>query len=61
MPMGEALNAMERDEALSLLKAGRIDEWNHWNQRRANGEEIPDFFRANLTGADLHGANLSKA
>lgn len=65
---------MDRDEALKLLRSGRhgIDEWN---QRRANGEEIPlldgvdlshaalsgvDLGSAQLRSADLGGANLSR-
>jgi hypothetical protein len=64
---------MERDEALSLLKKGRVEKWN---QRRQREEEIPslsgahlsladlsgaDLIYANLRGANLRGANLSEA
>jgi TIR domain/Pentapeptide repeats (8 copies) len=49
---------MERDEALSLLKEGRIEDWN---RRRRSGEEIPSLSGVVLSGADLTGADLSKA
>ena len=59
---------MNRDEALELLKAGEVEEWNRW---RESGETIPDLShanlidakltRANLSGANLHDADLSSA
>jgi hypothetical protein len=54
---------MDRAEALSLLKTGRIEEWN---RLRASIREIPDLSRAVLRkavlfGADLSGADLHKA
>ena len=49
---------MDRDEALSLLKEGRVEEWN---SRRANGEGIPNLDEANLIKARLSGVNLSEA
>jgi len=49
---------MYRDEALSLLKAGRIEEWN---RRRLGGEETPSLEHCDLSGAILGGANLSRA
>ena len=57
MPMAEAFNTMERDEALSLLKEGRISDWNRW---RRTGVEIPDLFKADLSEANLSEANLSE-
>jgi hypothetical protein len=52
--------AMDREEALELLKGGlvRILEWN---RRRRAGEAIPDLREADLSEADLSGANLSEA
>ena len=47
---------MDRDEALKLLKVGRIEEWN---QGRPGGEEIPPLEEANLSEAHLSEANLS--
>ena len=49
---------MDRDEALGLLKEGRIEEWN---QRRSSAEEIPPLEKADLSGANLSGANLRGA
>ena len=49
---------MDRDEALKLLKEGRIQEWN---QRRSSNEEIPSLEKADLRRSDLSGANLSMA
>jgi uncharacterized protein YjbI with pentapeptide repeats len=49
---------MNRDEALELLKAGEVEEWN---RRRKSGETISDLSRAHLSGANLSGANLSEA
>ena len=49
---------MDRNEALKLLKEGRIEEWN---QRRASAEETPPLEKANLIEADLSDANLSGA
>ncbi len=58
MPMAEAFSTMERDEALSLLKEGRILDWN---ERRRSGVEIPDLFKADLSEAKLSGLDLSEA
>jgi uncharacterized protein YjbI with pentapeptide repeats len=51
---------MDRDEALRLLKGGE-DGVREWNQRREQGEDIPDLSVADLRGADLRGADLSSA
>src|SRR5271157_4669312 len=50
--------AVDRDDALELLKEGRIKEWN---QRRLSAEKIPPLEKPDLSGADLGGANLSEA
>src|SRR5512135_2995601 len=55
--------AMDRNEALRLLKGGGVAEWN---RRRKAGEEIPPLREADLRGAhllraDLRGADLGKA
>jgi uncharacterized protein YjbI with pentapeptide repeats len=49
---------MERDEALVLLKAGRIEEWN---RRREGGEVVPSLAYALLHEIDLRGVNLRGA
>ena len=54
---------MTPDEAIAMLKAGKVEEWNEW---REIGEPIPnlsraDFRRADLTNANLGGANLNRA
>src|SRR5689334_6732259 len=51
---------MKRDEALALLREGRVEEWN---DRSAKGEEIPrlSLFGPRDKKADLSGANLSEA
>jgi uncharacterized protein YjbI with pentapeptide repeats len=49
---------MERDEALSLLKESRVEEWN---QRRQREEEISSLSGADLSEAHLYQANLSRA
>ena len=54
---------MNRDEALKMLRAGRIKKWNEY--REENPEWLPRLsnhgHRANLRGADLRGANLREA
>jgi hypothetical protein len=51
---------MTRAKALKLLKSGPkgIQEWNGW---RRNGKEIPSLKQADLHGANLRGAVLSRA
>ena len=49
---------MNREEAISLLRERRIEEWN---RRRKTDTEIPSLTGANLSEADLSGANLSGA
>jgi hypothetical protein len=44
---------MDRDEAILLLRGGP-EAIGKWNQRRTEGEEIP-----NLSGVDLNGAALT--
>jgi hypothetical protein len=51
---------MDRDEALKLLKGGE-EGIAEWNKRRENLEQILDLSDADLNGARLDGANLSKA
>ncbi len=51
---------MEREEALSLLR-NEIDGVEVWNHRRAAGEGIPEFIRADLSGTDLREINFSLA
>jgi uncharacterized protein YjbI with pentapeptide repeats len=56
---------MDRDEALELLKGGN-EGIAEWNRRRADGETIPvlrwaNLSRANLRGADLNIAEFSRA
>jgi uncharacterized protein YjbI with pentapeptide repeats len=48
---------MAIEEHLALLTQG-IPNWNEW--RGKNSDIIPDLSRANLSGADLRGANLSR-
>jgi uncharacterized protein YjbI with pentapeptide repeats len=67
--MEPGAKSVDRAEALSLLKSGRIDEWN---RRRSIGRRLVTFNRrvdlhgaslneAKLRGADLSRADLSKA
>jgi hypothetical protein len=49
---------MNREEAVSLLREGKIEDWN---RRRAGGERIPPFTAVNLSGADLSEADLRGA
>jgi hypothetical protein len=51
---------VDRDEAIRMLKGGE-DGVREWNQRRKQGEEIPDLSRAHLRGADLRRADLRGA
>jgi hypothetical protein len=52
---------VDRDEALRLLRGGE-DGVREWNQRRRQGEEIPDLLRADLRGAkDLTQAQIEWA
>jgi hypothetical protein len=51
---------VDRDEAIRLLKGGE-DGVREWNQRRGQGEEIPDLSEADLSRAVLHGADLGAA
>ncbi len=53
-------DAMDRDEALKLLKGGE-EGIREWNQRRDSGVDIPDLSVANLSVANLSGADLSGA
>jgi len=52
--------AMDRDEALKLLKGGEKGI-REWNARRQADEAIPDLTHADLSGAILSRANLSGA
>jgi len=49
---------MANEEHLEILKQGS-NVWNAWREK--NPDIIPDFFRANLTGADLIKTDLRKA
>ena len=51
---------MDRDEALKLLNGGEMGI-RQWNQRRADGEAIPDLREADRYSADLRGVNLGDA
>jgi uncharacterized protein YjbI with pentapeptide repeats len=56
---------MDQEEALKLLRGGK-EGVSQWNQRRVEGEEVPDLQGtdlnyARLSGARLSGANLSEA
>jgi uncharacterized protein YjbI with pentapeptide repeats len=56
---------MDRNEALDLLRTGR-DGVIKWNQRRREGDAVPDLSLAplrqvDLLGADLSGTNLAGA
>jgi hypothetical protein len=50
---------MDHDEALKLLKDGPKGV-GEWNRRRITGEEIPYLSRADLSHAQLIGADLSE-
>ena len=50
--------AVDREEALRLLKEGQVEEWD---RRRSTGEEIPSLEKANLGRANLIDANLIDA
>jgi hypothetical protein len=58
------LEAMDRDEALRLLRGGK-DGIAEWNRRRQAGAKIPDLTQAHLEGwlhgVDLFGARLLQA
>jgi hypothetical protein len=59
------IEAMDRDEALKLLKGGP-EGIAEWNRRRDSGEEIPHLNGVQLSGAhlnsgDLRGVDLSDA
>src|SRR6516162_9129122 len=54
------VRAIDRDEALRLLRAGG-DGVRQWNERLDGGEWIPDLSGADLNRADLSRANLSWA
>jgi uncharacterized protein YjbI with pentapeptide repeats len=49
---------MANDEHVAILKKG-VDAWNAW--RDQNGEVLVNLNDANLSRADLHGANLCDA
>ena len=56
---------MEKNEATAMLRRGP-EGVADWNQRRRNGEQVPDLSNVrldaiNLSGANLSGANLSRA
>lgn len=51
------LIAMDRDEALKLLRGGE-EGVAEWNRRRESGEETPNLREAVLREASLDGANL---
>jgi hypothetical protein len=53
-------DAMDRNEAIRLLRGGR-DGVREWNERRERGEEIPDLGEADLFTAALSGPDLSRA
>jgi uncharacterized protein YjbI with pentapeptide repeats len=55
MATAKGLNAMDRDEALTLLNESRIREWN---RRRETGEGISPLNGADLRAADLRAADL---
>jgi TIR domain/Pentapeptide repeats (8 copies) len=51
--------SMANDEHVAILKKG-VDAWNEW-RRRENESLWPDLSGADLTEADLRGANLTDA
>jgi uncharacterized protein YjbI with pentapeptide repeats len=48
---------MDKDQAVAMLREGRIAEWNEW---RSRGEAVPSLQRSDLRGADLRWANLTR-
>jgi uncharacterized protein YjbI with pentapeptide repeats len=54
------IGEVERDEAVNLLRSGRLGI-AEWNRRRRLAEEIPDLNEVDLTGVFLGGANLKGA
>ncbi len=48
---------MSREEAIAMLKAGKVKEWNEY--RTSHPDWTPDLGDANLTGAKLHHVDLS--
>lgn len=50
---------MTREEALAMLRAGKVEEWNTY--REENPEWVPDLSKAVLEDAALDGVNLSSA
>ncbi len=49
---------MSREEAIAMLKAGMITEWN--DHRAARPDWCPDLSHADFLGTYLHGADLSR-
>lgn len=48
---------MANEEHLAILRSG-ASKWNRW--READQDTCPDLTKANLSGAELSGANLTK-
>ncbi len=57
MPRAE-VSEMANEEHLRILKQG-VTAWNQWREDHPN--EIVDLYRADLTEANLSGADLSQA
>jgi uncharacterized protein YjbI with pentapeptide repeats len=49
---------MASEEQASILRSG-VGPWNRW--RKANPEEFPDLYKADLSELELSGANLRNA
>ena len=54
LPREKGVTAMDRNEALKLLKGGR-EGIVEWNRQRKSEAEIPCLNKAKLSGADLSG------
>ena len=54
---------MDRDEALEMLRAGKVKEWNEYREEHPAWQpELSDYRnRADLSGANLSRADLSRA
>ena len=50
---------MTKDEMVTMLGAGKVEEWNEW--RDENIFKAVDLYGTNLSGVNLSGANLSEA
>jgi hypothetical protein len=60
LPREKGVTAMDRNEALKLLKGGR-EAIVEWNRQRKSEAQIPCLNKAKLSGADLSGANIRGA